>query len=236
MREYNLEGFVLRRFSLGEADRILTVFSREKGKIKLVAKGVRRGKAKLAGHLEPFCEVRLRVIKGKSLDIIIGAEATKHYDITSLEQDALSSAYLMCEILDRMLPEEQPNEPAFELLQSSLTSITNAVPAVLARQYFALKFLQTSGSQPDLSGTRLGSRHYLVYESGEIATARPNTHYGIISDETIKFWRLIYTNPLNQVARVGINAQILDEGEKLLMRYYEYHFSLKFKSLKVFQD
>jgi hypothetical protein len=41
---------------------------------------------------------------------------------------------------------------------------------------------------------------------------------------------------LNQVARVGINAQILDEGEKLLMRYYEYHFSLKFKSLKVFQD
>ena len=145
MREYNLEGFVLRRFSLGEADRILTVFSREKGKIKLVAKGVRRGKAKLAGHLEPFCEVRLRVIKGKSLDIIIGAEATKLYDITSLEQDALSSAYLMCEILDRMLPEEQPNEPAFELLQSSLTSITNGVPAVLARQYFALKFLQTSG-------------------------------------------------------------------------------------------
>ena len=132
MREYNLEGFVLRRFSLGEADRILNVFSREKGKIKLVAKGVRRGKAKLAGHLEPFCEVRLRVIKGKSLDIIIGAEATKLYDITSLEQDALSSAYLMCEILDRMLPEEQPNEPAFELLQSSLSSLTNAVPAVLA--------------------------------------------------------------------------------------------------------
>jgi len=236
MREYSLEGFVLRRYNLGEADRIITLFSKQKGKIKLVAKGVRRGKAKLAGHLEPFCDIKLRVIRGKSLDIIIGAEATKIYDVTKLDEDGLSSCYLMSEVLDKMLPEEQPNEPAYELLQYCLDLITINFSAALVRQYFALKFLQTSGSQPELSNTKLGSKHYLNYETGEVVAFRPNTHYGIISDSTIKLWRLIYTNPLQQIARVDVSSTIFTESEQLLMRFYDYHFGLRFKSLKVFQD
>lgn len=236
MKNYTAQGFVLRRYNLGEADKILTIFTYELGKIKVVAKGVRRGKAKLAGHLEPFCLVNLRFVKGKSLDLIIGAEATKIYAIQDKQESALLSAYLFNEILDKMLPEEQPNELAYGLLQESLEGLSEGIDALLVRQYFTLKFLQTIGSQPELAHTVLGSRHYVSYDSGEVVPTRPNAHYGLISDDTIKFWRLIYTNPLKSIARVEGIANILVESNSLLMHYYEYHFHLQFKSPKVFQD
>lgn len=236
MRNYQLTGFVLRRYNLGEADKILTIFSQQHGKVKAVAKGVRRGSAKLAGHLEPFCEVKLRLVKGKSLDIIIGAEAVKIHDMQNLNEQALLSAYLMCEMLDKMLPEGQANESGYDLLCESLAALVQKTDSLLVRQYFALKFLQTIGSQPELSNTSIGSRHYLAYDSGEIVTSRPNTHYGIMSDATIKLWRLIYTNPIAQIARIEGIEPILAESNSLLMHYYEYHFHLRFKSLKIFQD
>ncbi len=236
MRNYQLTGFVLRRYNLGEADKILTIFSQQNGKVKAVAKGVRRGSAKLAGHLEPFCEVKLRLVRGKNLDIIIGAEAVEIYDIQNQNEQALLSAYLMSEVLDKMLPEGQANEVAYVLLSEALSALVHEISPILVRQYFALKFLQSIGSQPELSNTSIGSRHYLAYDSGEIVTSRPNTHYGIMSDATIKLWRLIYTNPLMQIARIEGIEPILNESDNLLMHYYEYHFHLRFKSLKIFQD
>ncbi|MBA3678863.1 DNA repair protein RecO [Candidatus Saccharibacteria bacterium] len=235
MKNYSATGLVLRRHNLGEADRILTIFTREKGKIKVVAKGVRRGKAKLAGHLEPFCEIELRFVKGRNLDLVIGAEATHIFRLPMQIEDTLVTSYTILEILSKMLPEEQPNETAYDLLVEVLTILCEDINPHLVTQYFSLKFLQTIGSQPDLDDTVPGSRHYLAYDSGQVLPQRPHEHYGIISDETIKLWRLIYTNPLNQIARINEVNDVLLEGENLLTQYYQYHFNLKFVSPKVFQ-
>ena len=69
-RLYRVRGIVLRRLDLGEADRIITIFTSERGKLRIVAKGSRRPSSKMAGHLEPFCATRLLVARTRGLDII----------------------------------------------------------------------------------------------------------------------------------------------------------------------
>ena len=69
-RVYRTEAVVLRRQDLGEADRLLTVYSLDRGKLKVVAKGVRRPTSRKAGHLEPFTRVKLLLARGRELDII----------------------------------------------------------------------------------------------------------------------------------------------------------------------
>ncbi len=235
MREQSLTGFVLRRYNLGEADRIISFYSLEKGKVKLVAKGIRKGKAKLSGHLEPYCLIDIRVVGNKSLATIIGAEARELFNFQSIDEEILMSAHLINEIMDKMLPEDQPNESAYDLYVECISEVREVDPQLL-RQYFSLKLLVCLGSQPELGGTVAGSRHYLSYDSGEVVPFHPNSHYGIISDKTIKFWRLVYKNPLEQLARISGIDEIFKESEKLIFHYYEYHFGLRFKSLGVFQE
>ncbi len=78
-RLYRLRGIVLRRRDLGEADRIVTVLTAERGKLRLVAKGSRRTSSKLAGHLEPFSAARLLVARTRGLDIISQAEMLESF-------------------------------------------------------------------------------------------------------------------------------------------------------------
>ena len=73
-RVYRTEGIVLRRQDLGEADRLTTVYTLHHGKLRLVAKGVRRLRSRKAGHLEPFTRVALLIARGRELDIITQAE------------------------------------------------------------------------------------------------------------------------------------------------------------------
>jgi recombinational DNA repair protein (RecF pathway) len=74
-RNYRAEAVVLRRRDLGEADRLLTVYSREHGKLQQVAKGARRPSSRKAGHLELFTRVQIQAARGRELDVITQAEA-----------------------------------------------------------------------------------------------------------------------------------------------------------------
>jgi DNA repair protein RecO (recombination protein O) len=78
-RVYRTEGIVLRRQNLGEADRLTTVYTLNYGKLRLVAKGVRRLRSRKAGHLEPFTRVALLIARGRELDIITQAEAIQDF-------------------------------------------------------------------------------------------------------------------------------------------------------------
>lgn len=235
MKYRELNGLIIHHHNLGEADRIITIFSLQEGKIRAVAKGVRRAKAKLAGHLEPFTMCDIRLTKGRNLDIIIGALAKKIYDFSGLGSQSLQTAYLVLEAVGRLSAEAEPNELAYYLIIEVFEALLGGYNPLLVRQYFGLRFLASIGSQPELTDTKLGQHHYLVYGSGQIARTKPQGHYGIISVATIKLWRLILSHQLPDLARLKNIEEALKEGETLLMLYYEYHFDITFKSTKVFQ-
>jgi DNA repair protein RecO (recombination protein O) len=110
---FKLHAIILKRANFGEADRMLTVFSLEKGKISLVAKGVRRIKSRRAPHLEPLNNVEIVTHK----KIITEAKSSTR---PKLKLSSLGLALYAVEVIDKLLPDEQPHEEVYELLKNLL--------------------------------------------------------------------------------------------------------------------
>ena len=110
---YQDEGVVLRTVKLGEADRIVTLLTRDHGKIRAVAKGVRRTKSRFGGRLEPFMRVLLLIAEGRSLDVISQAESVSAYarDICT-DFQAYTAANVICETADKLVVTKHAHEAA----------------------------------------------------------------------------------------------------------------------------
>src|SRR3989344_2160378 len=116
MRSEGLVAIVLKRVNSGEADKLLTVFSKSKGKIKILAKGTRRIKSRRAPHLELFNYLDLQIHQGKGIAIVTEASVINSYDLikTNLERSALT--FYLIEVVDRLLPEAEPHPDVFVLV------------------------------------------------------------------------------------------------------------------------
>lgn len=99
------KGIIIKRRRYGEADRILTVFCEDLGKIEVMARGVRKTRGKLKGHLELFTLVKLELIRGKARDIIIGAESLNYFKKLKADLDKVVLAHFLAEFVDKYLPE-----------------------------------------------------------------------------------------------------------------------------------
>lgn len=104
---YKVRAVVLKRRNAGEADRIITIFTKEYGKMRVIAKGIRKITSRRAAHLEVFREAFLTVHKGKTLDIVTEVTSRPLFH-ESYTVQKVSFAYYLCELVDRLLPEHLP--------------------------------------------------------------------------------------------------------------------------------
>jgi DNA repair protein RecO (recombination protein O) len=154
MPSYRAEAIVLRTHKLGEADRIITLLTREKGKIRAVAKGVRRTKSKFGARLEPFSRVDLLVFEGKSLDIITQAESLNAYgQDLALDYSLWTAGQTMLETADRLTPEDSISaEAQYLLLVGALrTLVTGEHASSLVLDAYLLRSLSMAGYSPTLN-------------------------------------------------------------------------------------
>lgn len=231
MRNYKTRGFIIKRHNLGEADRILVIFSHNLGKIRVVAKGVRRGKSKLAGHLEPYIETELHLAKGRNLDVVTGARGQRYYRLDGKSLEVVSTAYLLLEVIDQLMAEGQASQLVYDLLNESLASLETGVDYELTRHYFFVKFLALTGQQPNLALSEEAEQYYLYFDNGVIKTERlEGQAQRTIAPSVIKLWRLIYGNDLDQISRIGGVNGHLAEAQELIELFYEYHLHIRFKS------
>ncbi len=119
-RIYDTEGVVLRRTDFGEADRILTIFTPAHGKVRAIAKGVRRTTSRLAGHLELFTRTQLLLATGRDLDIVTQAEARERLDALSRDVARASAAWYATELVDRFLADADPHPRLYALYVATL--------------------------------------------------------------------------------------------------------------------
>jgi DNA repair protein RecO (recombination protein O) len=115
VRTQKLRGIIIKRTNFGEADRIITVFSCEQGKINCLAKGVRRIKSRRAPHLELFHEVNLVLHESRGWGIITQAAAFPLAFANHLP--SVAYAFYAAEVVDKLLPEHQPHEDVYQLLR-----------------------------------------------------------------------------------------------------------------------
>lgn len=146
---YKDEGVVLRTIKLGEADRIVTLFTREHGKVRAVAKGVRKTKSRFGGRLEPFSRVDLLIYRGRSLDTITAAEILTSFHEVRDDYTRLTSAAALAEIVEKITPDRERALAVYALMLAGLGAIADdkgstVVPA------FLIKLLSLSGYHPQL--------------------------------------------------------------------------------------
>lgn len=122
-RTYATEAVILARKNYGEADRLLTVFSKHYGKLRVIAKGIRRPTSRKKGALELFNHVRLFLAKGKNLDIITEAETKNSFSGWRKDLTKVGVAYHLSELVTRLLPEHQEHKEVFELLLESFQTL-----------------------------------------------------------------------------------------------------------------
>ncbi len=149
-RTYKTEAVVLKQTSLGEADRILTLFTPDVGKVRAVARGVRRPKSKLSGHLELLNQVKVSLSYGRSLDAINEAQAIRSLRGFRDDLQRISKAIYMAELVDGFTIENFANYELYLLLVNSLAWLESTDNADLLLRYFELHLLETSGYRPEL--------------------------------------------------------------------------------------
>lgn len=135
MSIFTTEGIIIKRSNFGEAGRILTIVTPFRGKIKVLAKGVRRITSRRGGNVELLNKVKIQVFTGKGMSILTEAESLQTFP--KIKSDLMLSTYgsHILELADRLLPEEQPNPQAYNLLLIILTLLEKSPRQIFIRAY-----------------------------------------------------------------------------------------------------
>lgn len=151
MSLYRDHGIVLRTHKLGEADRIVSFLTERSGKVRAVAKGVRKTKSKFGARLEPPSHVALQLYEGRELDIVTQAESVDHFRAIREDLDRLTRAVTMLEAADQLSLEREPNPDLYRMLLGALRALADRnSPLVVAG--FHWKVLALEGFRPVVEG------------------------------------------------------------------------------------
>jgi DNA repair protein RecO (recombination protein O) len=149
-RLYRTEAIILRRQVFGEADRLLTLYTPGLGKMRVLAKGVRKPTSRKAGHVELFTHSNLLIAKGRSLDIVTQADTINSFTPIRGDLGRAGCAHYLAELVDRFTEEGEENSRLFGLLLSALSWLGEARDSDLLLRYFDLRLLDYVGYRPEL--------------------------------------------------------------------------------------
>lgn len=136
MRSHKTEAIIIKRNNFGEADRILTVFTRNNGKLKIKARGVRKINSRRASHVELLNFSVLSLYEGPKLPILTEAETINNFSGLKDDLKKIGFAYHICELINELCPEHQENRSIFALLLSTLENLrTSEDPTELVKKF-----------------------------------------------------------------------------------------------------
>ncbi len=153
MRSYKTEGIVIRRRNIGEADKILTVFTRNAGKLQVKAKGVRRITSRRSSHVELLNYATLTLYKGERMPILTEALVLEDYEGLKKNLTRVWAAYHICELVEGLCPENQEHEDIFELLKETLTKLSFEKQLKPLIREFEVKLLTLLGYWQEREGS-----------------------------------------------------------------------------------
>jgi DNA repair protein RecO (recombination protein O) len=144
---YRAQGIVLRTIKLGEADRIVTFVTRDHGKVRAVAKGVRKTKSRFGARLEPLSHVSLQLYEGRNLDIVTQAEVIDHFRDVREDLDRLTRAMAVLEVIDAVVQEGDHDPRLYQMAVGALRSLAARDSALLVPAFF-WRLLAQQGVSP----------------------------------------------------------------------------------------
>ena len=206
MKQLLTQGIVLARTDFGEADRILTLLTADNGKIRLMARGVRKAKSKLAGGIELFSISDITFINGRGeIGTLISARLLRHYGNIVKAIDRVQLGYDLIKVLHKVT-EDEPEPDYYLLLEQAFIALDQPdITVEMIRFWFSVQLIRLAGHSPNLhtdaKGEKLQATERYIFGFDEMAFAKHPE--GQIAADHIKFLRLAFDGHqpavLNQV-------------------------------------
>jgi DNA repair protein RecO (recombination protein O) len=230
-RSFRAEAIVLRHSDWGEADRLLTLYTRQHGKVRAIAKGARKIASRKAGHIEPFTHVTLQLARGRDLLIVTQAETIDGY--LPIREDLALTGYAsyILELLDRFTYEDESENPTiFRLLVESLARLAAKSDPWLVIRYYEMRLLDFLGFRPQLFECAncgreiLAEDQYFSFTGGVICPrcGRGLPNLTSISVEALKYLRHFQRSSYREASRARPSPEVQKETESLMQGYFTY--------------
>lgn len=245
--QLSTSAIVLKKRDTGETDRVYSFLTAERGKVRAVARGVRKSEAKLAGQLETLNVIHLSVMKGRGKGNIAGAIAESSFPHIRESEAALRAALCAVSAIDRLVEEDEPDRELFALLLEYLRAldIVSALPRLdgkeedrclekifLLSQGFSWKFLERLGYRVDTkacAGGRealsSGERYFFSPDLGGVVCGahRERTTTALpFGEGAVKFLRILFVNSLVSLPKLSLDRETSVSLRRALKSFFEW--------------
>ena len=247
MARISIDGFVIRGFSMGETSRVISLFTEQRGKIKGVAKGVRKSASAKGGALELFSRVRCNIYLKENVELGTISSVDLLQDYSKIAADPLKfgfcSAYF--EIIDKLTTIDQAIPELYQLTSDFLQTILSADSKVVPVLFWAsfLKALSIVGYEPNLFECVVCGKHndgkaaYYDPQKGGIICAKDlleHVQYGKLSKQALSMLQRFIAEPITKLSQIIADQKLLGEIEQFITGFADYHTGLR-RDLKSFK-
>lgn len=149
-RRYVTDAIVLSRFDLGEADRVMTLITPTHGKLKAIAKGIRRPTSRLGGSLEPFAELRVALAHGRTFDVVTEVRVGQAWLRMRDSLEGAATAWYLAELADRSLEERHEAEPIYLMLRRAYELLDAGMSPGRVARWFEMHLADELGVRPEV--------------------------------------------------------------------------------------
>ncbi len=231
-RSFRVEAVVVRHANWGEADRLVTLYTREQGKLRAVAKGARKIRSRKAGHLEPFTHITLQLAKSRDIPIVTQVETLDPYLPLRESLTLTGYAAYVLELLDRFTYEQEGgNLSLFRLLTETLGRLCSTADTWTAVRFYEMRLLDFLGFRPQLfecancrEPIEPVDQYFSPSAGGVICPKCGNGLPGLwkVSVEALKYLRHFQRSSYPEAARARVALEIQKEVETLMQAYFTY--------------
>jgi DNA repair protein RecO (recombination protein O) len=240
-RIHATDAIVLFRFDLGEADRVLTVITPQLGKLKVIAKGVRRPKSRLGGSVEPFAELHLDLVRGRTFDVVTGVAIRRAFLRLRDELESAATAWYLAELADRSLEERHAAEPVYLLLRRAYELLDGGMAPARVARWYEMRLLDELGLRPEVDRCvecdRMleaeGSFRWVPPLGGALCERCPGPPASVagLSLEALKVLKAYQRLDVEALASLRIPAAVEREVEEAMRSFARYVLEREARSL-----
>jgi DNA repair protein RecO (recombination protein O) len=228
IRSLRVEGVVLKHANWGETDRLITLFTRELGRVQAVAKGIRKPRSRKAGHLEPFTRTSMLLARGRDLFILTQAEAIETYVFLKEDLVKLGYASYIIELLSSFTYEEGENLRLYRLVVDTLSRLDRGDDSTLAVHNYEIRLLDLVGYRPQLfncakcqTSIKAEDQYFSALQGGVLCPkcGRRSPDARPVSTEALRYLRHFQRSSYKDAQRAKISSSVNAEMDKLLLHY-----------------
>jgi DNA repair protein RecO (recombination protein O) len=240
-RTYKTRAIVLAHFDLGEADRIITLLTPVDGKIRAVAKGVRRPRSRIGGSVEPFAELEVVLARGRNLDVITQVSVAHAWLRLRDRLESTATAWYLGELADRAVEERAGAHPVYGLLRRACQLLDDGMAPGRVARWFESGLADALGVRPELDRCVECARtleesdrfRWVPALGGVLCGAHPpppaeSIHLGV---DALKLLRAYRRLDVEALAALRLPAQVEAEVESAMRRYTRHVLEREARSL-----